>query len=163
MRGRKPKPTQLKIVAGKPGHRALPQNEAKPARKIPKPPAIIQGIAKNEWRRISRLLYDAGLLTAIDGSALTAYCQSYATWVEAQEEIRKTGTVIRSTKGQPMVSPFLKVANVAWAQWTRMLIEFGMSPSSRSRVTVADSGKADPFEEFLKRGGLNAVPRMRSS
>jgi P27 family predicted phage terminase small subunit len=87
--------------------------------------------------------YDAGLLTKIDSSALVAYCQTYARWCEAEEEIRRTGTVIKSTKGQPMVIPFLKVANIAWQQWTRMLTEFGMSPSSRSRVTVADAAKAD--------------------
>ena len=60
-----------------------------------------------------------------------------------------------------MVSPFLKVANIAWQQWTRMLTEFGMSPSSRSRVTVADATAADPFEEFLKGGGLKAVPKTK--
>jgi P27 family predicted phage terminase small subunit len=119
---------------------------------VPEPPEVIQGAALAEWHRITPLLHGAGLLTVIDGSALAAYCQSYATWVEAQEEIRRSGTVIRSLHNQPMVSPYLKVANVAWQQWTRMLTEFGMSPSSRSRVKVPETPPAtDPYTEWKNR------------
>jgi P27 family predicted phage terminase small subunit len=152
MRGRKPKPTNLKLLQGKPGHRALPLNEAKLTPTVPEPPEVIQGTALAEWHRITPLLHGAGLLTVIDGPALAAYCQSYATWVEAQEEIRRSGTVIRSLHNQPMVSPYVKVANVAWQQWTRMLTEFGMSPSSRSRVKVPDAPPAtDPYTEWKNR------------
>lgn len=38
--------------------------------------------------------FDAELLAQIDAPALVAYCQSYATWCEAQQEIRRSGTVI---------------------------------------------------------------------
>lgn len=152
MKGRKPKPTQIKLVSGNPGRRPLPKGEANPPRELPRPPAFIQGTARKEWWRIGRLLYDAGLLTKIDAPALTAYCQTYARWCEAEEEIRRTGTVIKSTKGQPMMSPFLKVANIAWQQWTRMLTEFGMTPSSRPRAAVTAPKKLNPFEEFRQRG-----------
>jgi P27 family predicted phage terminase small subunit len=102
------------------------------------------------------VLYEAGLLTQIDVPALVAYCQSYATWCEAQQEIRRSGTVIKSSKGQPMLSPFLKVANVAWQQWTHILTEFGMTPSSRSRVIIENpAAEKDEFEKFLNRGGIS--------
>ena len=78
MKGRKPKPTQIKIVSGNPGKRPLQKHEPMPPRELPRPPAIIQGAARKEWRRIGRLLYDAGLLTKIDSYALAAYCQTYA-------------------------------------------------------------------------------------
>jgi P27 family predicted phage terminase small subunit len=157
MRGRKPKPTAIKLLSGNPGKRPLPKNDIKPAPEVPRPPSILQGLARKEWRRIAPLLYDAGLLTQIDVPALATYCQVYGRWCEAEEELRRSETVIKSTKGQPMVSPFLKVANTAWQQLTRMLIEFGMSPSSRSRVTVAVIAKEDdPFEIwFRKRDTLN--------
>lgn len=162
MRGRKPKPTAIKRVSGNPGKRPLPKNDVKPPRQLPRPTPILQGAARQEWWRIGRLLYDAGLLTKIDAPALTAYCQSYGRWCEAEEEIRRTGAVIKSSKGQPMISPFLKVANIAWQQWTHMLVEFGMSPSSRSRVTVTTVHEHDPFEEFLRRGGSNSMPSTKS-
>jgi P27 family predicted phage terminase small subunit len=143
MRGPKPQPTKLKILRGIPGKRRLPKNEPILPAVLPEPPEVIQGAALAEWHRITPLLHGAGLLTALDSSALVAYCQSYATWIEAQANIRKSGTVIKSIQGQPMMSPYLKVANIAWQQWTRMLTEFGMSPSSRSRVKVPEAPKED--------------------
>ena len=152
MRGRKPKPTRIKMLSRNTGKRPLPKDELKPPPEVPRPPSILQGLARKEWRRIAPLLYDAGLLTKIDATMLAAYCQVYARWCEAELEIRRTGTVIKSSKGQPMVSPFLKVANVSLQQMTRMLAEFGMSPSSRSRVTIAIAPpEDDEFEKFLRR------------
>src|ERR1700686_3690928 len=129
MRGRKPKPTKLKLLQGNPGKRPLPENEAKLEASLPEPPEIIRGAALVEWNFIVPLLHGAGLLTKIDGRALGAYCQTYARWCKAENYLEKHGTVIKSDKGQPMMSPYLKVANVALQQWTRMLAEFGMTPS----------------------------------
>jgi P27 family predicted phage terminase small subunit len=154
LRGRKPKPIRIKLLSGNPGKRPLPEDNVKPPRELPRPPAILQGLARKEWWRIGRTLFDAGLLTQIDVPALVAYCQSYATWCEAQQEIRRSCTVIKSSKGQPMLSPFLKVANIAWQQWTHILTEFGMTPSSRSRVTIAKSPAEEAeFERFFGSGG----------
>ena len=138
MRGRKPKPTVLKFLQGKPGHRALPLNEPKLKPELPEPPEIIQGVALEEWHRITPLLHGAGLLTALDGSALAAYSQSYATWFEAQNEIRRSGTVIKSLHGQPMVSPYVKVANIAWQQRTRIKVPEAPPPN-------------DPYTEWRNR------------
>jgi phage terminase small subunit len=55
-----------------------------------------------------------------------------------------------------MLSPFLKVANIAWQQWMHILTEFGMTPSSRSRITIAEPpAEEDDFEKFLRRGGIS--------
>jgi P27 family predicted phage terminase small subunit len=161
MRGRKPKPTRLKELHGNPGKRPLNQNEPKPEPQLPRPPAVIQGAARKEWFRIGRILFDAGLLTAMDTQALVAYCQTYARWCEAEEDIRRSGTVVRSLHDQPMISPYLKVANIAWSQWTHMLTEFGLTPSSRSRVKMPEKGGDDEFEAFLQRGGIRAVPKAK--
>jgi len=51
-----------------------------------------------------------------------------------------------------MVSPYVKVANIAWQQWTRMLKEFGMSPSSRTRIKVPEAPPPnDPYQEWRNR------------
>src|SRR5258708_5182575 len=80
MRGRKPKPTRIKILSGNPGKRPLPKNDVKPPKQIPRPSPILQGLARKEWWHIAPLLYDAGLLTKIDVPALATYCQCYARW-----------------------------------------------------------------------------------
>jgi P27 family predicted phage terminase small subunit len=148
MRGRKPTPTTLKLLRGNPGKRALNMNEPKLTPELPQPPGFLQGVALEEWHRIAPLLHGAGLLTALDAEALAVGCQSYANFVEATEKIRERGTVV-VYEGRPMPNPYLRVMNAALQQWTRMLIEFGMTPSSRSRVKVPEAPKAaDPYLEW---------------
>jgi P27 family predicted phage terminase small subunit len=156
MRGRKPTPTQLRRLRGNPGRRPLPANEAEApvSDKVPRPPARLKAEARQEWCRIAPLLHNAGLLTKLDTRALEGYCVNYGRWVEAEEEIRRTGMVIRSPKGVPMLSPFVRVAREAHQAWSKVILEFGMTPSSRSRVTVTKPEKKDPFQLFLERGRL---------
>jgi P27 family predicted phage terminase small subunit len=76
-------------------------------------------------------------MTEIDGAALALYCQAWARWIEAEQNLVRYGVVVKSPSGFPMQSPFLAIANKAMEQMTRLLAEFGMSPSSRTRVAAA--------------------------
>ncbi|HMR01748.1 MAG TPA: phage terminase small subunit P27 family [Candidatus Competibacter phosphatis] len=151
--GRPPKPTKLKELAGNPGKRALNKAEPKPAGKRPACPRHIQGEAKKEWNRITKQLLTLGLLTEVDRAALAAYCQCWARWVEAEEEMRRLDfrMITQTDSGYPVVSPWMGIANTAMKQMLRYLTEFGMTPAARSRVTVATEQDADPYEEFLRR------------
>jgi P27 family predicted phage terminase small subunit len=94
-----------------------------------------------------------GLLTEIDRAALAAYCVAWGRWVDAEQNLQKYGTVIKSPdKGWLVQSPYLSIANRAMDQMAKMLTEFGMSPSSRSRVHGVKATDLDPFEEFLRDG-----------
>lgn len=46
IRGRKPKPTNLKVLEGNPGKRPLPTNEVKPQKKAPRCPQWLEEDAK---------------------------------------------------------------------------------------------------------------------
>lgn len=150
MRGRKPIPTKLKILRGNPGKRALPENEPEPkkAKKAPGPPKFLDRAAKQEWRRVAPDLYRLGLLTMADMTSLAAYCQAYSRWVQAEAEIMKHGMLVKAPNGYPMQSPLLAVANKAMKQMKEFLVEFGMTPSSRARVTV-DKEEKDELDDFL--------------
>lgn len=138
-RGRKPTPTALKVVRGNPGRRPLNQDEPKPRVRVPAPPRHLSDEAKREWRRVGRQLADAGLVTALDRAALAGYCQAWGRWVEAEELLKRHGMLVKSPNGYPMMSPYLNVANRAMEQLRLLLTEFGMSPSSRSRVSVVQT------------------------
>lgn len=147
--GRKPIPTNLKVLRGNPGKRALNANEPKPRARKPIAPSHLDDEAKREWRRMSDKLFKLGLLTEIDKAALAAYCMAWSRWVQAEESVRKYGIVMLSPdKGWPIQSPYLAIANKAMEQMTKMLGEFGMTPSSRSRIHVETQEKSDPFEEW---------------
>jgi P27 family predicted phage terminase small subunit len=107
-----------------------------PEPRLPACPPHLHGEARKEWSRLGRKLRDFGLVTDIDKAALALYCQAWARWIEAEDALRNFGVVLKSPSGFPIQSPYLAIANKAMDQMTRLLAEFGMSPSSRARVTV---------------------------
>ena len=151
MRGRKPVPSNLKILRGNPGKRPLNVMEPMPAAIMPPCPGHLDDVARLEWRRTGRKLLKLGVLTEIDRSALAAYCVAWSRWVEAEAQLARTGTVIKAKTGGFMQSPYLPIANKAMEQMMRLLTEFGMTPSSRSRVEgrVQEEGEADKWRGLL--------------
>jgi P27 family predicted phage terminase small subunit len=155
MRGRKPTPTTLKKLRGNPGRRPLPEHEAEPpvSEKVPRPPAYLKGEARKFWFKYAPMLWEAGLLTKIDVPILAGAAVSYAQWLEAMEEIRRTGPVIARLGPReqkiPMQNPYVRVARDAHLAWNKALTEFGMSASSRTRVKVSKAKTMNPFELYL--------------
>jgi P27 family predicted phage terminase small subunit len=61
--------------------------------------------------------------------------------------------MVKSPNGFPMQSPYLAVANKAMEQMRGLLTEFGMSPASRTRISVQEPPGADAeFEALLDWG-----------
>jgi P27 family predicted phage terminase small subunit len=143
MQGRKPKPTKLKLVDGNPGKRPLNESEPDPDQEeeCPQAPERLNDVAKAEWDRIAPELYNLGLLTKIDTAALEAYCSAYARWLEAEDKIRELGMLVKAPSGYPIQTPYLSIANKAIEQIKAFLTEFGMTPSSRSRISVGAERK----------------------
>lgn len=159
-RGRKPKPTHLKLVTGNPGKRSLNENEPRPVPSLPSPPPHLDDEAKVEWSRVSEQLYALGCLAEIDRAALAAYCQAYSRWVRAEHAIAEMakrdeltrGLMIKTTNGNAIANPLVGVANKAIADMVRYAAEFGMTPSARSRIDADKAAKAqeqDPAERYF--------------
>jgi len=162
MKGRKPVPAALQRLRGDPRHLRgkLPTADSEPesAPKVPRPPAYLKGEARKEWFRIAPMLHEAGLLSNLDVRMLASYCVDFATWIDATNQIQRNGSVIMGGKNKdiPMLSPFVRVAREAEQACHRKLVEFGLSPSSRTRVKVSKPEKQDPFELFLLEGKKKA-------
>lgn len=156
MAGRRPKPTALKELAGNPGKRALNKNEPKFSG-LPTCPSHLDKQAKAEWKRVSKELSAVGLLTAVDRAALAAYCQCWSRWVQAEQKIQETSLVVKAAKsGYPIQNPFVSIANTALDLMKKFLTEFGLTPASRSRLSVdADKSTDDPFVAFMENLGMN--------
>lgn len=148
-RGRKPVPTKLKIVRGNPGRRPLNENEPKPE-VIAAPPApdYMNELAQNEWERMASKLSEMGLLTALDLPALEFYCQCYARSREAEDELQKTGITIETKHGNVIQNPLVGIANKSKELAAKFLVEFGMTPSSRSKVKVSEKPKASEWDDM---------------
>ena len=151
MAGRKPKPTHLKIISGNPGHRPLNKAEPKPKAATTRAPAGLSKLARKHWAVVARQLTDAGILTELDKPALVLYCAAWARWREATLEVQKRGMLVKAPSGYPMQNPYLAIANKAFEQMQKMMAEFGMTPSSRSRIQIEPGAVEDPLDDFLKK------------
>jgi P27 family predicted phage terminase small subunit len=145
MQGRKPKPTALKLLEGNPGKRAINRAEPKPRVVLPKPPEHLSDEEKNKWNLTVRELHPLGLVTTIDKDALAMYCVIFMRWVKAEKMVRDKGEIIKTAAGNIIQNPYLSIANRALEQLNKLGAEFGMTPSSRSRVKV---DAADPEREL---------------
>ena len=154
MRGRKPKPTEVKRMQGNPGKRPLNQDEPDPEKykKVPPPPNFLDDVAKTEWRRIARILWPIGLVTKAERSALAAYCVAFSTFVYCNKMIADEGYIVLSENGFPMKSPWVTMKDKANEQMMKWLVEFGATPSARSRVKVKKKEKKNPLSDFLDKG-----------
>jgi P27 family predicted phage terminase small subunit len=147
-RGRKPAPEPLKILSGTRADRRNPDAPAGPPG-LPDPPEHLDPIALAEWARMAPLLAEMGVLSRVDGPALATYCQHYSRWVKAEAKLSAGELAVKGAKGNLVISPFIRIAAAAMAAMARMLVEFGCTPSSRSRVKSQSTAKADPMTTFL--------------
>ncbi len=147
MAGRKPLPTKLKLLRGNPGKRPINRMEPAPLQAIPECPAELDAVAAAEWLRVCPELAAVGVLTRLDRSALAAYCQSWSQWLHAIEKLKITGPIVKAPSGFPIQNPYFAIANSALKQMKAFLTEFGMTPSSRSRIVAGDNPQNDKDEE----------------
>jgi P27 family predicted phage terminase small subunit len=157
-RGRKPKPTALKVIAGTDRADRRNPNEPKLAPEIPQPPTFLTAEARAEWAVVCRDLYNAGVLAKTDRAALAAYCQAFGRWQQAEEALAcmaardavTHGLMIKTTNGNAVQNPLVGAANKAMADMVRYAAEFGMTPSARSRIRAeARSDDEDPAAAYF--------------
>jgi P27 family predicted phage terminase small subunit len=153
----------LKIARGNPGQRRLPANEPQPAPAFDLTvPDILRDDAgaRAEWERTAPRLQRVGLLTEVDLDALTLYCATFARWKAAERELQQHGvmvTVGKKKKPTTRVSPYLMISMKAQQQCRALLMEFGLTPVSRSRVHVPKPDTANAQRDRFF--GPVAVPR----
>ena len=147
-RGPAAKPTKLRELQGTPGKRRLPKGEPRPVVKdrVPSAPRWLGEEARREWRRIAPLLHRAGLLTEVDGTALGMMCEALAMYHEAKRVLgeQRLGLIVVSDKGNTYQHPAVGLMNSARADVLRWAREFGMTPASRSRISVEGGGEQEP-------------------
>ena len=151
VRGAKPKPTEIKRLAGNPGKRPLNEREPKFQQGPVTVPGWLDPVARREFRRILRISPER-LITAADRGTLAALCALYSRAVRAETMIREHGEIETTTNGNTIQSPWVGMANKAWAEYVRLATEFGLTPSARSRIQVPEEGDIlDPFTAYMQR------------
>lgn len=163
MTGRPCKPTQLKVIQGTYRKDRAAANEPQPEKvsNVPKPPAYLTKYAKTLWVSLATELTEQGILTKIDIPALEACCEAYGQYRAAHEAVfhphdPDTGKRIKRTleeymdKRNSQTMPEYTAMTKAFNLFKTYLIEFGMTPASRGRISIPDSPeeKTDTMERL---------------
>lgn len=157
-RGPLPKPAALKALEGNPGKRALNLAEGiNPPVEIPSVPKHLGIEARKEWKRITPLLEELGLISGLDRAALALYCQAVGRLAELETAFN--GMVNRLTEGEngatypdAVFAASYSVTPSGYAQQSvivqlikshreqvnRYLMHFGLSPAARGRVQASN-------------------------
>ncbi len=126
MRGRKPKPNALKILDGTRSDRINSAEPQMPPAELD-PPAWLDKTAVEHWHELAPILHQAGLLTAGDRQTLAVLCESFSRFRADPTDDR------------------------ARDLYRRLSVEFGLTPSSRSRIKATAEPAKDALGEFLNR------------
>ena len=157
--GTKPKPVKLKLLEGVVNKKRINFNEPKPNPIAPECPEWLLDDAKEEWQRMAVTLEKLGMLTFIDKAAFAGYCQAYAKWKKAEEFIKKFGFTYKIPKKDKegnvtsifiAAFPEVAIARASLEQVRQFCSEFGLTPSSRGRMTTPKKDEEDPLEVLLR-------------
>lgn len=170
-RGPKPLPANVHLLHGNPGKKPLGAlfDELRPEVEMPDAPSWMWAEAKKEWKRISDELLKYGLVSKLDRAALVLYVQAWAKMVWAEKQLARAmklaeqkrlaaeaagqeydggdGIMVKTANGNFTYSHHWVVGRHAATEVNRYLALFGLSPSSRSRVSTSDNRQGALFGE----------------
>jgi len=183
LRGPQPKPAALKLLEGNPGKRALDLSAGvNPRVEVPAAPGYLCKEARKEWKRITPILEELGLITGLDRTVLAMYCQAAGRLHELEmafngkvarlegEDVDYVDAVMRASitatpSGFEQQSVMVQLLSKHRAEVNRYLMHFGLSPAARARVQA--SSNVDPtmslpgFEQLQQPSGFQKFSVVR--
>ncbi len=164
-RGPLPKPAVLKLLEGNPGKRSLDLSDGvNPRVAIPTFPKHLGPEARKEWKRITPLLEELGLISGLDRAALALYCQAAGRLAELETAFNgKVDRLVEAGKsknvtyadavyeashavtpsGYAQQSVIVQLIRSHREQVNRYLMHFGLSPAARGRVQASNYVQPD--------------------
>ena len=141
MPGPQPAPTALKILKGTRPAR-INQKEPKPkSHSGTMPPgwgSHMSDGAKRFWQRYAPILSKLGILTEADLPALRIMAELYSKWIRLTNRINRTHIKLEDEL------IYLRALDKLETQLLRYLQHFGMTATSRGKITVGDHEGEEP-------------------
>lgn len=137
MKGRKPKPAEVREAQGNPGHRPL----STAAHDVPglkaSAPKGLPVAARRIWEELAPELARMKLLRSTDFGAFSRYCEHLARWGALTKDLRKNGETYtsKSAHGElERVRPAFLVRDRLESRLESLEDRFGLSPSARQQL-----------------------------
>lgn len=147
-----PVPTAIKRARGNPGKRALNDREPEPQRGEPGAPKHLSAAELQWWRVLIPVLDSMGVLTMADQVVVAALCTHLAILESVKAEYVKLPALMVKEPGtdRTIKNPFLALVNEQTIIINTLCREVGLTPSARSRLSVADKKqKIDTLDEAI--------------
>ena len=154
MKGRKKLPDNIKALRGTDQPCRMSDKPAVQTAMVVKLPKVgLKGTAKKIFAVVATELMHNNLLDVYGVDMIVAYAREMALYHDMMTEVEKEGVTIEVVTKNGVVTqinPKRKVAEGALASAKSLATEFGMTPSSRSRVSAILNGneQKDEFAEF---------------
>ncbi len=149
MRGRKPKPTHLRVLDGTRGTIPKDRKQPRPVGDLFEPPADLVPQAVPFW---NEAIADAppGLLKRLDKRTLAVWATAAWAHSDAANKVARTATIVQSQRsGEVYQHPALSIMNRQALIMLRAAAEMGFTPSSRTRIDVGHAADDESvFDEF---------------
>jgi P27 family predicted phage terminase small subunit len=148
--GPPPKPTALKLLeGGRSHHKKNEQEPTPPTGNKKRAPRWMTRYAKKFWNRNYHRFQRWGILTEADVPAFELLCETVAEYYECYDIIKKEGYTFTTPNGYHQQRPEVAIKRKARTDMENMLLQFGCTPASRTRVKRAFTEFKDEFDDLL--------------
>lgn len=153
-RGRKPLAPEVHEHNG--SYRKNPNRENKERPVIdgerPDAPEWFNELELEVWHALCADLEQKGVQDTSNRELLIAYCTAYAGWFECRRMVMENAYTMIDNHGNVKRHPVATDMHKFREQLNKLIPEFGLSPSSRSRlVSLKQDEDKNPFGELLQK------------
>lgn len=145
-RGPMPEPNALRLAKGtyrKDKHGDIDKELKPDINPLPKPPSSLGVKGKAVWKRVGETLVKLNLLSENDYETFQLYCETYDFENRIAIQIAKEGDFVKSSKGNMIAHPGIRLIRECLRDRARYARLFGMNPSDRTAAIV--SAKENPI------------------
>jgi P27 family predicted phage terminase small subunit len=114
---------------------------------------LVEPLAVEKWSELVPVLLELGTLTLADGEALATLCEVYAAAQACLLELRATGPVMKTDLGGVKPNPAGPLYRGLVSLQASLMGEFGLTPTSRTRLGAKQEKPTDEVEDFFKLHG----------
>ena len=125
------------------GPKGKDRAEGTPLRGEHDPPPHLDKVAADHWRAVAALIDEAGLLSRLDAPALALYCELYADYRHARDQVVEGGAVITAINGYRQKNPWYDIAVQCQKDMKYYLDKFGLTPAARSKLAIEEAPEVE--------------------
>jgi P27 family predicted phage terminase small subunit len=151
MKGRPPTPSSVRNLTGIDKRKKDTIGKKKPKtsslRTLPKPPKTLEKPGAEFWKTIGKACLNVGVLTEPDLTALELTCRCWDRLENARDQLGNK--LLESGQFGQKKHVLLLIVQQEEEKLLKYLVQFGLTPVARERITSEGPGADDPFSEFF--------------